>query len=125
MKTITSLFIATIFLLPFSGRSQEKKQTGPQATNEPTVFKGVLDNNCSVEVGFGSPGSGIDAKAFEKVMTAIDSRKLKYTSKSTGREGETRLCLPLTELKAKKKKQFINQLKKIAKEGQYVSVSIR
>lgn len=124
MKTLVHIIFIGISILPFSLSSQIANP-GPQATNEPTVFKGVTDNACAVEVAFGSPGSGIDGTAFEKLIAAIDSRKLKYTSKNIGREGETRICLPLTELKSRKKKQFINQLKKIAKEGQYVSVSIR
>jgi hypothetical protein len=124
MKTLFSLLASAAFLLPLSGVSQTTTN-GPQATTESTVYKGVTDNACAVEVAFGSPGSGIDGTAFEKVMALVDSKKLKYTSKNIGREGETRICLPLTELKGKKKKQVINQLKKIAKEGQYVSVSIR
>lgn len=124
MKSLITFMTAAVFLLPFSGKSQTENP-GPQATNEPTVFKGVTDNACAVEVAFGSPGSGIDGKAFEKVMAVITNNKLKYTSKNIGREGETRICLPLTELKSKKKKKLINQLKTIAKEGQYVSVSIR
>lgn len=98
---------------------------GPQPTGDPTVYKGVTDNACAVEVSFGSYGSGIDSKAYEKVVAAIESNKLQSSSKTIGREGETRFCLPLTELKGDKKTQFIDQLKKIAKEGQLVSVSIR
>lgn len=106
---------------------QPKSQTSsePQATSDPTVYKGVTDGNCAVEMSFGSYGSGIDSKAYEKVRAAIESNKLASTSKNIGREGETRICLPLTELKGDKKTQFIDQLKKIAKEGQLVSVSIR
>jgi hypothetical protein len=127
MKRITTLFTALLFLTSISSKSQVEIKTegGPQPTKDPTVYRGVTDNTCAVEVSFGSPGSGIDGKAFDKVTAAIDSKKLKYTSKNVGREGETRICLPLTELKGRKKTQFINQLKKIAKEGQYVSVSIR
>ncbi|MBL7909994.1 MAG: hypothetical protein JNJ41_02920 [Bacteroidia bacterium] len=94
-------------------------------TSDPTVFKGVTDKSCAVEVSFGSPGSGIDGPALDKVTALIDSKKLKSTSKTTGREGERRICLPLTELKENEKKDFIEQLKKIAKEAQLVSVSIR
>jgi len=95
------------------------------ATSDPTVYKGVTDQSCAVEVAFGSPGSGIDGAAFDKVTALIDGKKLKSTSKSIGREGEKRICLPLTELKENEKKDFIEQLKKIAKEAQLVSVSIR
>lgn len=124
MKSILTLFTASLFLFSFELLAQTKNE-GPQPTNEPTVFKGVTDKACAVEIGFGSPGSGIDARAFDKVMAEITRKKLAYTSKNVGREGETRICLPLTELKGCKKRQFINKLKKIAKEGQYVSVSIR
>lgn len=98
---------------------------GPQATSEPTVYKGVTDAACAVEVSFGSYGSGIDGPALDKVTALIESKKLASTSKSIGREGERRICLPLTELGKKEKTEFIEQLKKIAKEGQLVSVSIR
>lgn len=95
------------------------------ATSDPTVYNGVTDKSCAVEVSFGSPGTGIDGPALDKVTALIDSKKLKSTSKSIGREGERRICLPLTELKENEKKDFIEQLKKIAKEAQLVSVSIR
>ncbi|PBQ31236.1 hypothetical protein CNR22_05470 [Sphingobacteriaceae bacterium] len=114
-----------VCLLIVSCKSQVINASGPQPTKEPTVYKGVSDNACAAEVAFGSYGSGIDGAAFEKVTKLIEERKLASTSKTIGREGETRICLPLTELKGKKKTEFINQLKKIAKEGQLVSVSIR
>ncbi|MEO6302776.1 MAG: hypothetical protein ABIP51_06360 [Bacteroidia bacterium] len=104
------------------------KNTSTSSENvsvQPTVYEGVTDQSCAVEVSFGSPGSGIDGPAFDKVLALIDSKKVAYTSKTIGREGERRLCMPLTELKENDKKDFINQLKKIAKEGQYVSLSIR
>ncbi len=125
MKRFSLILSSLLFLSVLSFKAQDNTQTGPKPTKEPTVYKGVTDNACAVEVAFGSPGSGIDGKAYDKVMAAIDGKKLKYTAKNIGREGETRICLPLTELKGRKKTQFINQLKKIAKEGQYVSVSIR
>lgn len=98
---------------------------GPQPTGDPTIYKGVTDLACAIEVQFGSYSAGIDGKAYDKVIALIDANKLKYTSKNIGREGETRLCLPLTELSKKKKNKFIAKLKKIAKEGQLVSISIR
>ena len=124
MKTIFRIFSLVCFVLPFTTAAQVTN-TGPQPTKEPTVYKGVTDNACALEINFGSPGSGIDGKAFEKVMAEIDARKLKHSSKNVGREGETRICLPLTDIRGRKKKQFIERMKKIAKEGQYVSVSIR
>jgi hypothetical protein len=114
-----------LFLVLFSLKSQVNNNPGPKATKEPTVYKGVTDKTCAAEVAFGSYGSGIDGKAYEKVIATIQQYKVSHTAKTIGREGETRICLPLTELKKKKKKEFIDALKKIAKEGQLVSVSIR
>ena len=122
------LFFFTSAVLCFlisSCKSQVITSKDPQQTKEPTVYKGVTDNSCAAEMAFGSYGSGIDGPSYEKVIKLIDEYKLKYTAKNIGREGETRICLPLTELKGKKKTEFINRLKKIAKEGQLVSVSIR
>lgn len=121
-QTILTAIFFLMFTIVFS---QEKKQEGPQQTKEPTVYKGVTDQTCAVEVAFGSYGSGIDSKAYEKVIALIEEKKLTHTAKPIGREGETRICLPLNELKTCKKKRFIKSLKKIAKEGQLVSVSIR
>lgn len=125
MQRLASFTAVFLCFLMISCKSQVITPKDPQPTKEPTVYKGVTDQACALEMAFGSYGSGIDGVAYEKVIKAIDDRKLKYTAKSIGREGETRLCLPLTEIKGKKKTEFINQLKKIAKEGQLVSVSIR
>ncbi|MBL7932368.1 MAG: hypothetical protein JNL60_10720 [Bacteroidia bacterium] len=128
MKFLSLSFSGILVVLLMSCKAQQPKSqtaTEPQPTSDPTVYKGVTDANCAMEVSFGSYGSGIDSKAYEKVIAAIESNKLASTSKNIGREGETRICLPLTELKGEKKTQFIDQLKKIAKEGQLVSVSIR
>ena len=122
------LILSSILVLSFSAcKSQKKPATSsqPVATSEPTVYKGVTNDSCAVEVAFGSYGSGIDGKALDEVMAKIDAQKLKYTSKNAGREGERRICLPLTELKSKEKTKFIDQLKKIAAGAQLVSVSIR
>jgi hypothetical protein len=97
----------------------------PKPTKDSIVYKGVTDQSCAVEVQFGSYSAGIDGKAYDKVIALIDSYKLKYTSKNIGREGETRLCLPLTELNKRKKKKFIDQLKKTARTGYLTSISIR
>lgn len=129
MKFFSLAFSSILLAGLLSCKSQQQNTAtnanGPQSTGDPTVYNGVTDNACAVEVAFGSYGSGIDSKAYEKVIAAIESNKLKSSSKTIGREGETRICLPLTELKGDKKNQFIDQLKKIAKEGQLVSVSIR
>lgn len=114
-----------VCLFFFSCKSQVITAGDPQPTSEPTVYKGVTDNNCAVEMSFGSPGSGIDGPAYEKTLQLIEEYKVQSTAKTIGREGETRICMPLSELKGKKKTEFIERLKKIAKEGQLVSVSIR
>ncbi len=106
-------------------KKTEQKNTGPQPTSDPAVYKGVTNDSCAAEMAFGSPGSGIDGKAHTKVMDMINARNLSYTAKSIGREGETRICLPLTELKGAEKESLLEELKKIAREGQFVSVSIR
>lgn len=125
MQRIIFSVTSLLFFLIVSCKSQVVTAKDPQPTSEPTVYKGVTDNNCAVEVAFGSYGSGIDGPSYEKIIKEIEDRKLQSTSKNIGREGETRICLPLTELKGKAKTEFIDQLKKIAKEGQLVSVSIR
>ncbi|MEI6020704.1 MAG: hypothetical protein WCR21_06210 [Bacteroidota bacterium] len=121
MKKI--IILSTFILLAFNIRMNAQNE--PKVTKEPTVYKGVTDQACAVEVAFGSYGSGIDAPSFEKVMNLIKEKNLAYTSKNIGREGEQRICLSLNELKRKAKMRFISQLKKIAKEGKLVSVSIR
>lgn len=117
------LAMSATLLLNLSFLAQDK--TGPQPTSDPTVYKGVTDQACAVEVSFGSYAAGIDGPAFEKVSNLIKKHNLSSSSKNIGREGETRICLPLKELKGAKRKRFIKELKKIAKEGQLVSVSIR
>jgi len=113
-----------LLVMSVSCKSQQNSE-GPKPTKEPTVYRGVTDNSCAVEVAFGSYGSGIDAKSAFRLQALIDSLGLKFTAKAIGREGETRYCLPLSELKGNKRKRFISDLKIIAKEGQLVSVSIR
>lgn len=121
--TLKSLVLLGIIY--FVGVQNLSAQNEPKVTKEPTVYKGVTDNACAVEMAFGSYGAGIDIPSFEKVMALISSNKLAHTSKNIGREGEQRICLPLTEIKRKAKSKLITQLKKIAKEGQLVSISIR
>ena len=105
--------------------SSTSQQSTSTSTTQPTVYYTVTDQACALEMAFGSYGSGIDGGALDKVTALIDAKKLKYTSKNIGREGETRLCLPLTELNKKEKNELIEQLKKIAEQGQLVSLSIR
>ena len=117
------LFIVNLAACKSKAKTEASSQ--PTPTAQPTVYKGVTNDSCAVEMAFGSYGSGIDGKALDEVMAKIGEKKLKYTAKSIGREGETRICLPLTEIKGKEKSEFIEQLKKIAAAGQLVSVSIR
>lgn len=100
-------------------------ESTPKSDTQPTVYNEVTDKSCAVEVAFGSYASGIDGAAFDKVMALINENKVAHTSKIIGREGERRLCLPLTELNASQKNDFIERLKKIAAVAQLVSVSIR
>ena len=58
------------FLL-FTFSLKVSAQEGPKVTKEPTVYKGVTDKACAVELAFGSYGAGIDAASFEKVMELI------------------------------------------------------
>ncbi|MBK9283876.1 MAG: hypothetical protein IPM51_06090 [Sphingobacteriaceae bacterium] len=78
---------------------------------------------CTLRVDFGSPGSGIDLKAYDNIKKLITDNKLEMKEVPNGREGEVYFCLSLKELKRCKKKKFIKELKSKAKEGQYVSVS--
>jgi hypothetical protein len=119
------LKILSVVLVLGLATVQAQNTQGPQPTSDPTIYKGVTDNACALEVSFGSYSAGIDGPAMDKVMALIKKYNLASTSKNIGREGETRICLPLTELKGSKRKRFIKELKKIAKEGQLVSVSIR
>jgi hypothetical protein len=96
----------------FSAMSQTK--SGDQKAGEPT---------CTVKINFGSAGGGIDLKTYDAVKKMIADKKLKFTEKNMGREGEKEICLPLKELKKRKKTEFIEQLKKTASGGQLVSVS--
>lgn len=79
--------------------------------------------NCAVRVDFSSPGSGIDLKTYDAIKKILDDNKLKYTEVPYGREGETYFCLQMTEVKKKRKKQIIKELKSTAKNGQFTSVS--
>ncbi len=91
--------------------------------SQTTSKKETKVQKCAVKVSFGSPGSGIDGKTYEAINALIKEKKLKHTEKAVGMEGETEMCLPLTELKKTQKTEFIKQLKNIASQGQFVSVS--
>jgi hypothetical protein len=124
MKKIAGI-LTIILLVGIIKTSAQTSNKGPQPTKDTIVYKGVIDEACALEIQFGSYSAGIDGKAFDKIKALIESKKLKSTSKNIGREGETRICLPLTELGPKGKKKFIEQLKKIARTGYLTSLSIR
>jgi hypothetical protein len=116
LAAYTLFFCLVGFQLSAQDNKEEKRQT---------VYKGVSDQACAVEMAFGSYGAGIDRNAFEQFTKLAEVNKIEYTSKSIGREGETRICMPMTGWSATKKKKIIKKLKAIADKGQLVSVSIR
>lgn len=105
----------------------EKKSntTVATTTTQPESVNTVSDKACAAEMAFGSAGSGIDGPSYDKAIALMNEKKVKFTKKNIGREGEKLICLPLTELKEAEKKDFIEQLKKIAASGQMVSLSVR
>jgi hypothetical protein len=115
MKYFTLLLFS---FLMFSAAAQTTSKTESDKTKE------TSKKTCAVKVSFGSPGTGIDGKTYDAIKAMISDKKLKFTEKNIGREGETEICLPLKELKRSKKSQFIEQLKKTAAAGQFVSVSV-
>jgi len=119
MKSVLKL---TMLLALLSGTAYAQDQPNEKRQ---TVYKGVSDQNCALELAFGSYGAGIDRDAFAKCMAIIESYKLEHSSKSVGREGETRICLPLTGVSALKRRKITRKLKSIADKGQLVSISIR
>ena len=127
MKSFLLVSSGALFLSLAACRSKAKAASAsqPTATTQPTVYKGVTNDSCAVEMAFGSYGAGIDGKSYNAVVAKLAEKNLKYSTKAIGREGEVRFCLPLTEIKGKEKTEFIEQLKKIAASGQLVSISIR
>lgn len=122
----STLFISLVSCsLFFIACKAQDKSSAHKPTKDPVVYKGVINKDCAVEMQYGSYGSGIDDKAFTKTMGLIGRWAVNYSSTNIGREGETRLCMPLTELDSKKRRQFIDSLKQIARSGELVSVSIR
>lgn len=114
------ILLASLVIISLSAckHKQKAQQTGvkPEPKTEEVM-------KCAVTVSFGSMGTGIDGKRYDEIKKMIEDKKLKYNEKQQGREGERKLCLPLTELNANEKASFIDQLKKTASSGQLVSVS--
>ncbi|MBA3664426.1 MAG: hypothetical protein H0W61_09485 [Bacteroidetes bacterium] len=113
------LVLSSILIIGLGGCKHKQKT---QETKKDPTPKAV-EVKCAATVAFGSPGTGIDAKKYDEIKKMIESKKLKYTEKQEGREGERKICLPLTELEGSDKAAFIEQLKKSASSGQLVSVS--
>lgn len=114
----TIFLLCAIFLIGFQF-CKSKKSTA--ASKEPAPKAAVV--SCAATITFGSSGSGIDAKKYDEIKVMIEDRKLKYTEKPMGKEGERQICLPLTELSQADKSSFISKLKNAASSGQLVSVS--
>lgn len=113
MKNIIAFLAFVLTLSMVSCKTKEKSGSGNTEAKA----------SCAATVSFGSSGGGIDTKTYDAIKGMIDAKKLKYTEKNMGREGEKEICLPLTELKGADKTAFIDQLKKSASSGQLVSVS--
>ncbi|MGZ3900566.1 MAG: hypothetical protein ACXVNM_04990 [Bacteroidia bacterium] len=112
---LSSVLVVGLSSCKHKQKAQETPKTDPQPKTEAVT--------CEVTVSFGSMGTGIDGKKYDEIKKMIEDKKLKYTEKQQGREGERKLCLPLTELTGSDKTTFIDQLKKSASSGQLVSVS--
>jgi hypothetical protein len=110
-----TLILVSTFLFINTTSCQTKSKTQKSAKTKTPI--------CSVKIDFSSAGAGIDHATMEELKKMIEAKKIKYTESSKGREGETQWCLTLTNLKAADKVNFIEQLKKRASTGQYVSVS--
>ncbi len=82
------------------------------------------NQSCKALVNFRSIGGGIDYKKYEELLNLLNSKKLKFTDKMAGREGEREICIPLTELKGKEKVSFSEQLKTFESNESHISVSI-
>lgn len=108
MKHLAFILLSFLFLITTKAKSQTADDD---------------KQKCAARINFASPGSGIDTKTYDAVKKLIDDNKVKYTEKVYGREGETMICMTLKELKRKKKKKFVKQLKSTVKNGQFVSYS--
>ncbi len=118
-QILTSLVLSVVTLVLISCKT--KSATQNTSTGDKTSTEAA--STCAAKVNFGSYGGGIDGAKYEAIKKLIEAKKLKFEEKRMGREGETELCLPLTELKKTEKAAFIEQLKKTAEGGQLVSVS--
>ena|ERR1041385_1425556 len=111
---MTKYLLTFILAIGFSAIAcKSKKNT--QTTTEPA---------CKVVFMFGSRGDGINEKKLNELTALLDSKKIKYTQKVAGREGEKEICIPLSELKGKEKTDFVEQLKTFEDKSTFISVSV-
>jgi len=80
--------------------------------------------SCRVFVDFGSYGSGINQEKFDELITFLKEKKISYTEKTKGREGERELCISLKEYKGSDKQAMEEWLKKFEDNNTLISVSI-
>lgn len=106
--------LAVVFTITVSA-CKSKTKTVQTNTPEPA---------CKVVFMFGSRGDGINEKKLNELTALLDNKKLKYTSKVAGREGEKEICIPLSELKGKEKTDFVEQLKTFEDKSSFISLSI-
>lgn len=118
MKTLIKFgfFSLLLSIIVFGSCHTKAKAT---VTNTPTATSA-----CKVVVNFASAGSGINNVQYDKLTQLLNSKKVKFTEKSKGREGEKEVCVPLTELNGQEKTDFIEQLKKFDDKATYISVSV-
>lgn len=111
---IKYLFYTVLFMV-FTFTSCKTKNKATQTETKTT---------CKVLITFASRGSGIDYVKYDKLSALLNEKKLKFTEKVIGREGEKEICIPLTELKGDEKTKFAEQLKTFHNEASFISVSI-
>lgn len=118
MKTLIKFgFLSLMLSMIAFGSCRTKAKATVTSTTTPAPA-------CKVIVDFASSGSGINNAQYDKLTQLLNSKKVKYTEKSKGREGEKEVCIPLTELNGQEKTDFIEQLKKFEDKATYVSVSV-
>lgn len=116
MKTLIKFgFLSLLLTITVLGSCKTKAKVSSSTTPIPV---------CKVVISFASPGSGINYVQYEKLTQLLNSKNIKYSEKSKGREGEKEVCISLSELKEQEKTDFIDQLKKFEDKATYISVSV-
>ena len=108
-------FILTMVVFIVLTACRSKAEVKTEAQTKPA---------CKALINFASRGTGIDNPKHDSLITILSAKKLKFTEKVMGREGEKEVCIPLTELAGKEKTEFIERLKKFEDKNTLVSVSI-